>query len=185
MEMKATQQLRDEHEGVKIMLSIIGQVCQQLEATGKLNTEHFEGILQFLKVFVDKCHHGKEEELLFPALVAVGVPEDGPIAVMLREHEMGRNYVKAMSTAFSGYTARDISSSKGILQNAYDYISLLKDHIEKENNVLFVMADNLLSEKRQEELFEGFEKIEEDRIGVGKHEEFHGLLKKLSGIYLD
>jgi hypothetical protein len=47
------------------------------------------------------------------------------------------------------------------------------------------MADSLLSEQSQDELFEGFEKIEEDRIGVGKHEEFHGLLKKLSGIYLD
>jgi len=118
-------------------------------------------------------------------LVAVGVPEDGPIAVMLHEHEMGRNYVKAMSTAFAGYMTGDISSSKDVLEDAHGYISLLRDHIEKENNVLFVMADNLLSEKRQDELFEGFEKIEEDRIGVGKHEEFHGLLKKLSGIYLN
>jgi hemerythrin-like domain-containing protein len=185
MEMKATQQLRDEHEGVQMMLSIIGQVCQQLEATGKLNTEHFERILEFLKVFVDKCHHGKEEELLFPALIAVGVPADGPIAVMLHEHQMGRNYVKAMSTAFFKYVAADVSLSKDVLQNAHGYISLLREHIEKENSVLFVMADNLLSEKRQDELFEGFEKIEEDRIGVGKHEEFHGLLKKLSGIYLD
>ena len=183
--MKATQQLRDEHEGVKMMLSILEQVCQQLETAGNLNREDFAGILEFLKVFVDKCHHGKEEELLFPALVAVGVPEEGPIAVMLHEHEMGRNYVKAMSTGFAGYMAGDISSSEYVLQNAHGYISLLRDHIEKENTVLFVMADSLLSEKRQDELFEGFEKIEEDRIGVGRHEEFHGLLKKLSGIYLD
>ena len=56
---------------------------------------------------------------------------------------------------------------------------------EKENNVLFVVADSRLSEKRQDELFEGFEKIEVDRIGVGKHEEFHGLLEKLSGVYLN
>jgi hemerythrin-like domain-containing protein len=183
MEMKATQQLRDEHEGVKIMLNIIEQVCQKLQATGNLNGEHFEGILEFLKVFVDKCHHGKEEELLFPALVAVGVPEDGPIAVMLHEHQMGRNYVKAIGTAFAGYKTGEIFSSKGVLQNAHGYISLLREHIEKENDVLFVMADNLLPEKRQDELFEGFEKIEEERIGVGRHEEFHGLLKKLSGIY--
>jgi len=182
--MKATQQLRDEHEGLKIMLSILEQVCQQLEAVGSLNKEHFEGILEFLKVFVDKCHHGKEEELLFPALVDVGVPKDGPIAVMLHEHEMGRHYVKSMSEAYATYRAGDESSSKDIRQNAHGYILLLKDHIEKENTVLFVMADSLLSEKRQGELFDGFEKIEVERIGVGKHEEFHGLLKKLSGIYL-
>ncbi len=183
--MKATQQLKDEHEGVKIMLSIIEQVCRQLEAVGSLNEGHFEGILEFLKVFVDKCHHGKEEDLLFPALIAVGVPKEGPIAVMLHEHEIGRNYVKAISEAYAIYMAGDKFSSKDIMQNAYGYISLLKDHIEKENNVLFVMADSHLSDKIQDELFEGFEKIEEERIGVGKHDEFHRLLEKLSGIYLN
>src|SRR6202142_3792491 len=182
--MKATQQLKDEHEGIKIMLSILEQVSRKLEATGNLNKEHFDGILEFLKVFVDKCHHAKEEELLFPALVAAGVPKDGPIAVMLHEHEMGRNYIKMMNAAFVEYMAGDISLSKDIMQNIHGYVSLLRDHIEKENNVLFVMADNLLSEKRQDELLEGFEKIEEERIGVGKHEEFHGLIKKLSGLYL-
>jgi hemerythrin-like domain-containing protein len=183
--MKATQQLKDEHEGVNLMLRILGQVCRQLETTENLNKEHFESILEFLKVFVDKCHHGKEEDLLFPALVAVGIPQDGPIAVMLHEHEMGRKYVRAMSNVFARYMAEDKSASKDIIQNSQSYIALLRDHIEKENNVLFVMADNRLSEKKQEELLEGFEKIEEERIGVGKHEEFHGLLEKLSGIYLE
>jgi hemerythrin-like domain-containing protein len=183
--MKATQQLKDEHEGVKIMLSILEQVCRHLEAVGNPNREHFEGILEFLKVFVDKCHHGKEEDLLFPALIAVGVPKEGPIAVLLHEHEMGRHYVKTMGEAYAAYIAGDKSKSKEIMQNGHGYISLMKDHIEKENNVLFVMADSRLSEKRQDELFEGFEKIEEERIGVGKHEEFHGLLKRLSGAYLN
>jgi len=182
--MKATQQLKDEHEGIKIMLSILGEVSRQLETTGNLNKEHFDGILEFLKVFVDKCHHAKEEELLFPALVVAGVPKDGPIEVMLNEHETGRNYIKAMNAAFEEYIAGDMSLSANIMQNIHGYSSLLRDHIEKENAVLFVMADKLLSEEKQDELLEGFEKIESERIGVGKHEEFHGLLKKLSGIYL-
>ena len=183
--MKATKQLRNEHEGVKIMLRILEQVCKQLESKGSLNKEHFESILEFLKVFVDTCHHGKEEDLLFPALEAVGVPKEGPITTALHQHELGRTYVKAMNNAFSAFATGDRSSSQDIAQNAQDYISLLKDHIEMENNVLFVAADNRLSRKMQDELFEGFEKIEEQRIGVGKHEEFHGLLKHLSQIYLD
>jgi len=183
--MKATQQLKDEHEGVKVMLHILGEVCRQLETTGNLNQEHFESILEFLSVFVDKCHHGKEEELLFPALEAAGIPKYGPISVMLHEHQVGRNYVKAMSEAFAGYKRGNKSLSQGIIHNAHDYIFLLDNHIVKENNVLFVMADNRLSEIIHDELFEGFEKIEEERIGIGKHEEFHGLLEKLSGIYLN
>ena len=183
--MKATQQLKDEHEGIKIMLRILEQVCRQLESVENLNTEHFKGILEFLRVFVDRCHHGKEEELLFPALIAAGVPKEGPIAIMLREHEIGRNYVKAMSQTHAAYLAGDRSSSKDIVQNARGYIALLKDHIEKENKVIFVTADSRLSEKIQNQLFEGFEKIEAERIGVGRHEEFHDLLEKLSGIYLN
>lgn len=183
--MKATQQLKNEHEGVKIMLNILGKVCQKLETTGNVSKDHFEGILEFLKVFVDKCHHGKEEELLFPALEAAGVPKDGPIAVMLQEHELGRAYAKTIGEAFVFYLTGDRSSPEDIIKNAHAYISLLNAHIEKENNVLFVMADKLLSEAKQDELFEGFEKIEVERIGVGKHEEFHHLLEQLSGLYLN
>jgi hemerythrin-like domain-containing protein len=182
--MKATQQLKDEHEGVKVMLGILDQVYRKLESTGNLHTEHFEKILEFLKVFVDKCHHGKEEELFFPALETAGIPKDGPIAVMLYEHEMGRKYIRAMSDAFAQYLKKDKSAAANISQHAKNYIELLTEHIEKENNILFAMADSRLSKKTQDELFSGFEKIEELQIGAGKHEEFHALLTSLGSIYL-
>jgi hemerythrin-like domain-containing protein len=182
--MKATQQLRDEHEGVMLMLRILGEVSRQLDSTGTVHKEHFEDLLEFLRVFVDKCHHGKEEELLFPALVHVGIPQDGPIAVMLFEHEMGRKYIRVMTDAFERHKMKDASAAAAIAQNAQDYIALLTDHINKENNILFAMADDRLSEKAQEELFDGFEKIEASRIGAGKHEEFHALLHKLEDLYL-
>ncbi|MDP2854031.1 MAG: hemerythrin domain-containing protein [Smithellaceae bacterium] len=182
--MKATQQLKNEHDGVRLMLRILGEVSRQLDFEGHVPNEHFEDILEFLKVFVDKCHHGKEEELLFPALTKVGIPQDGPIAVMLFEHEMGRKYIRVMTDAFERHKLKDASAAPAIAQNAQDYIALLTDHIDKENNILFAMADDRLSEKAQEELFDGFEKIEESRIGVGKHEEFHALLHKLGDLYL-
>lgn len=183
--MKATQQLKEEHEGVKVMLDIIERVSKQLEETGKLNQEHFEKILGFLKTFVDQCHHGKEEELLFPALEVAGVPKDGPIKVMLQEHDLGRNYVRAMRDALARFGTGEKSASRDMVQNAAGYITLLRAHIEKENHVLFAMGDRLLPEKTQDALYEGFEKIEAERIGIGKHEEFHRLLEGLSGIYLN
>ncbi|PKN06213.1 MAG: hemerythrin [Deltaproteobacteria bacterium HGW-Deltaproteobacteria-7] len=182
--MKATEQLRNEHEGVLLMLRILGEVSRQLETTGTIHNEHLENILEFLKIFVDKCHHGKEEELLFPALVHVGIPQDGPIAAMLFEHEMGRKYIRVMTDAFDRHKLKDASAAEAIVRNAQDYIALLTDHIDKENNILFAMADDRLSPEAQEKLFEGFEKIEESRIGSGKHEEFHSLLHKLADFYL-
>jgi hemerythrin-like domain-containing protein len=167
---KATEQLKDEHEDVMLMLRILGEVSRQLESTGTVSNKHFESMIEFLKVFADKCHHGKEKELLFPALVKVGIPQDDPIAVMLFEHEMGRKYIRVMTDAFERYKLKDVSAASAIAQNAQAYIALLNDHIEKENNILFATADDRLSEKTQDELFDGFEKIEEMMIGAGKHE---------------
>ncbi len=182
--MKATRQLRDEHEDVMLMLRILGEVGRRFNVGESVNPDHFAGILEFLKVFVDKCHHGKEEELLFPALVHIGIPQDGPIAVMLYEHEMGRKYIRVMTDAFERYHFKDSSAAAAIAQHVVDYIELLTDHIDKENKILFAMADDRLSPEKQNELFDGFEKIESSRVGPGKHEEFHALLTGLREIYL-
>ncbi|HOC45610.1 MAG: hemerythrin domain-containing protein [Syntrophorhabdaceae bacterium] len=182
--MKATQDLKDEHEGIKVMLSILEKVSEKLETTRGIDKGHFDGILEFLTIFVDKCHHGKEEDLLFPAMTAASDQVKAPVAVMRAEHETGRGYIGAMARAYDAYLKGDRSVSGNIAENARGYISLLGAHIEKENNILFEMADRLFSEEKQNELWEGFEKIEEERIGRGKHEEFHGLLDRLSEIYL-
>ena len=181
--MKATRQLRDEHEGIRVMLNILEKVCGKLEKTGAMENEHLEGILEFLAVFVDKCHHAKEEDVLFPAMIAASDEAKAPAAAMRAEHETGRGYIGSMSRAYAAYAQGDASSSDEIVHNARAYIALLRDHMLKENDVILEVADKIFSDEKQDELFEGFEKIEEERIGRGKHEEFHRLLHKLSGIY--
>jgi len=182
--MKATQQLEEEHEGIDIMLDILGRVCRHLDMTGNLGKNHFFGILDFLKVFVDKCHHSKEEMLLIPAMEAAGAKKDGTLSVILHEHKISRGYVRAMDQGFKELIQGNNAASQKIIFNSHLYISLMKEHIEKENNYLFRMADSLLTEEMQDLLFEGFEKIEEEQIGAGRHEKFHEFLEILSGIYL-
>jgi hemerythrin-like domain-containing protein len=64
-------------------------------------------------------------------------------------------------------------------------IRLLDEHISKEDNVLFPLAEKHLSDRKQAELYEGFEKIEVEKIGPGKHDEFHKLLDHLENAYLE
>lgn len=181
--MVPTEQLKTEHEGIKLMLKIPDKVCSKPE---EINHEHFAKMLEFLKVFVDKCHHGKEEDLLIPAMVEAGVPKDkGAIKFTLMEHVEGRGYVKGMSEAFDKLKNGDRQAPGKIDENAKNYITLLIKHIDKEDNILFPLADKVLSQAKQTELEEGFEKLEVDRIGLGKHEEFHQLLHQLKEIYLD
>jgi len=183
--MKATQQLKDEHEGIKLMLMIMEKISNDLKNGKELNSDHYGKIIDFIKGFADKCHHGKEEDILFPAMVNHGVPnEGGPIAVMLNEHQLGREHVKSLSSSFEDFKAGNKSASMGIISSSMGYVQLLRNHIEKENNILFMMADKVLNEAEQDEIFEAFEKLEVEKIGIGKHEEYHHLLKELKTIYL-
>ncbi len=186
MNTKASQQLREEHEGIHIMLQIMEAMRKQARNSGHLDKAHFAAILDFLKGFVDHCHHAKEEELLFPALEAAGVAKDGgPIGMMLHEHALGRTLVKALGESFAELSGNvDKSALKGISRNVQEYISLLSEHILKENGILFDMADHMLSEMQQKELQDGFERIETERVGEGKHEAFHKLIHTLNDVYL-
>jgi hemerythrin-like domain-containing protein len=91
------EDLRAEHEGILLMLRILERVCERMVPGGRLDVIHLDQIMELFIVFVDRCHHGKEEEFLFPALEEAGIPrEGGPIGVMLKEHAAGRTCVRQM-----------------------------------------------------------------------------------------
>lgn len=183
--MKATDELKKEHEGIELMLRVLQTVADKFKRGERVNTEHLDGIVEFLSIFVDKCHHGKEEEFLFPALEIAGVPrEGGPIGVMLSEHEQGRKLVARLKDAVTGYKSGDNANAARAQLIINEYVTLLTQHIAKENTVLFPMADAKLDSNKDTELFEAFEQLERERIGVGKHDEFHALLDQLQDTYL-
>lgn len=183
--MEATQELKNEHEGILLMLRILDAVSTKMNTGEKIQTDHLDGMVEFFRVFVDKCHHGKEEDFLFPAMEKAGVTrENGPIEVMLSEHTMGRSLVNRISEAITQYKSENESAPDEFGTASAEYIALLTRHIDKENNILFPMADMRLTSQDDKYLMEAFEKLEHDRIGPGKHEEFHNLLNRLEQIYL-
>lgn len=182
--MNATEQLRAEHDGILTMLEILEEICERMTAGKKANLDHLEKIVEFLSVFADQCHHGKEEGLLFPALEKAGIPrEGGPIGVMLTEHDHGREHIRNMRKALAELK-EGREGEERFVEAATGYIELLRNHIQKENNVLFIMAEKSLSESEQESLLDQFETLEKEKIGIGRHEAFHRLMDELAGIYL-
>ncbi|MGB9615708.1 MAG: hemerythrin domain-containing protein [Desulfomonilaceae bacterium] len=184
--MKATDQLRAEHEGIGTMLKVLNKIISQVASEPNSEIDHLRDVLEFLKVFVDRCHHGKEEDLLFPAMEAAGVPnKGGPIGQMLVEHAQGRELVAAMDEGLRAFQNHVPEADGQIREHGKSYCDLMSQHILKENSMLFPIADSLLSSQQQDELFDGFEKLEEDRIGKGMHEQYHLLLETLANLYLD
>ncbi|MEE9166696.1 MAG: hemerythrin domain-containing protein [Candidatus Neomarinimicrobiota bacterium] len=182
--MSPTDQLKVEHEAIQSMLDILERICEKLDSEEDVDTTHPDKIIEFFRVFADKCHHGKEEAHLFPAMEQAGIPRHGgPVGVMLVEHDTGRAYVKGMAEGAKSYTPGEPGSSAQFVENAKHYIELLRQHIDKENNVLFPMADASIPLDRQTELLKDFDRVEHEVVGEGQHEKFHRLLEELQSIY--
>jgi hemerythrin-like domain-containing protein len=176
---QAIADLRNEHEAILSALNILEKMAADAETGAPVEPKDIQSFIGFLKEFADKCHHGKEEGLLFPAMIGAGVPDrGGPIGVMMSEHDTGRHFIHEMEDAIAPAfdPARFAKAARG-------YIALLRAHIQKENMVLFPMAEKVLSEPVLANLYEGFEAHEENVIGHGRHEELHAMLHELQEKY--
>ena len=178
--MSATDELRTDHRAIERMLGVLEAAAHRLEQGERVRPEVFRQGVDFVRNFADRCHHAKEEENLFPRMEARGVPrQGGPLGVMLFEHDQGRAYVGAIAGAIDASEADGRSAALTIAENARGYVDLLRGHIAKEDNVLFPMADRVLSPADQTELEQRFEQIETERMGPGVHERYHRLLDEL------
>jgi hemerythrin-like domain-containing protein len=182
--MKPTQELIAEHNAVLVALQLLEKVETAITAKNEQAPEHLGQLLDFLKGFVDRCHHGKEEDVLFPELERRGVMrEGGPIGVMLMEHDVGRGHVRTMSDGLDRLRRGKADAVTAIRESARAYRDLLRAHIHKENNILYPMADQLVPDDVAGRMVEQFEEIERDRVGEGKHEAYHAMLHHLKDLY--
>ncbi len=96
-----TGMLREEHQLILRVLDVVQSLLEKGDA-GEWDFDAWDDCVAFFRLFADACHHGKEEDLLFPELEARGMPRDsGPIAVMLSEHKQGRALVAQMAGALT------------------------------------------------------------------------------------
>jgi hemerythrin-like domain-containing protein len=104
---------------------------------------------------------------------------------MLKEHELGRSYIRGLLQGTTDYkTGNNKQAVAVIAENIRNYSDLLTRHIDKEDNILYPIAEKSFSAEQNDKLLQGFAEIEEKRVGTGKHEEFHQMLHRLQKIYL-
>lgn len=142
--MTPTKRLEQEHEQILALLTVLEHLARRLR-DGERPLPELEECLQLLRTFADDAHHGKEERHLFPALNASGLPRhSGPVAVMLLEHDAGRSELSDMSSALVDLGRGEEEGAGRFARAASRYVGLLRDHIDKENDVLFPIACELL-----------------------------------------
>ena len=136
--------------------------------------------LDFFRNFADGCHHAKEEELLFPLLEQRGIPrEHGPVGCMLREHVQGRKCLAEIRANVDAARDGSADASAAVRAAALDYVGLLRQHIDKEDNILFQMAIRALSPEDERQLAERFVEPSNPRLSPDVRRHYEALADTL------
>lgn len=178
--MNPIETLMHEHDVILLVAGAARREAAAIRQGQSFRREKVEQILDFVRTFADACHHGKEEDLLFTRLETKGFSREmGPVAVMLFEHEQGRGYVRQAAANLDAAAAGDANAARAVADGLAGWADLIEQHIDKENNVLFPMAQQVLAKAELEELEAGFEKVERERF-AGAHERYHTLAHELA-----
>ena len=178
--MRATEILMEEHRAIERVLCSLERASTRLSRGEDVYLRFFSGCSAFFRGFVDGCHHKKEEQFLFPALVENGLPKDtGPVAIMLAEHAQGRHLAQLLGTASLQLQAGDERRREQVIHSASDYIKLFRQHIYKEEFLLSPLAERLIPVEQQANLGKSFENMHVAEYGEDVHEKYFGLAERL------
>jgi hemerythrin-like domain-containing protein len=171
----AIDDLRHEHDAILFALGILERMVAMAGSGALPDAGDSLSLLAIFEIFVGRCHQGKEEGMLFPALEAAGVSRDGgPIGQMLRDHEECRGCLARMT--------RSIPSAEGLEAFALEargFVSGQRLHILKENEILFPMAERVLGFSALDGIGRGFEEFEDKYIDARRH---LAVLSSLAGL---
>lgn len=161
MKKNITQALIDEHKLILKMISLLERNAPRTAAGTYSNWQFYLDGVDFIRNFADRFHHAKEEDVLFEALITNGMPRaNSPIAAMLMEHDQGRTFVKAMETAARNALEGQNNREQIIADNALAYAALLREHIAKEDEILYPLAERVIPDTMRDAIIDGYSAAE-------------------------
>ena len=156
---KPTKILSDEHQNILKIINTLTKECTNLKSGKQLDKDFFTTAIDFIRNYADKFHHAKEEDILFVEMCKDEAKiHCNPTQQMLYEHDLGRDFIKKLGR----WVEED--NNGVIIENARGYAHLLQEHIFKEENILYPMADEALKQKVKNEILEKFKQVEQRLI---------------------
>ncbi|NCP04009.1 MAG: cation-binding protein [Deltaproteobacteria bacterium] len=171
-----TQMLVEEHRLILRMIALVEQNTKRMEEGRFRDWQFFLDAVDFIRNYADRFHHAKEEEVLFVALVENGMPaKNSPIEAMQLEHDQGRALVRSLEEAASLALAGASGHIPAIAAGAKGYAALLRGHIDKEDTILYPLAERLLPAEVRQSLLAAYARAEAERPQL--EEKYHQLVK--------
>jgi len=181
MKQDITQRLKDEHQLILRMLALLEKNAKLTEEGSFHDYRFYLDGVDFIRNYADRFHHAKEEDVLFEALVENGMPRaNSPIAAMLMEHDLGRAFVRGMEEAATRALNGEPGQDEAIVTNARGYLELLREHISKEDDILYPLAERVIPVEMRDGIVAGYQKAE-DKAAKGLEEHYRGIVEGYEG----
>jgi len=178
--MEAIETLMSEHRIIERGIDALAAFADETRRRTSDDKQELGRFVEFIREFADACHHGKEEDILFKAMVEAGFPsQGGPIAAMLHEHDVGRAFVKRLADLAAQAAPWSGEDREALAEAAHGYANLLRQHIHKEDAILYPMAEQHLPPQAMQRVDEACRRYEEEKTGSGEHERLHRLAEEL------
>lgn len=170
MKTDVTRVMVEEHRLILRMIALVEQQAALVEAGHSQDWQFFLDAVDFIRNYADRFHHAKEEDVLFVALVANGMPaRQSPIEAMHLEHEQGRTHVRALEEAARRMAGGGHGEEAAIVLHARGYAQLLRSHIDKEDHILYPLAERVLPEALRPAMVTAYAAAEERTPGLAEH----------------
>jgi len=143
-----------EHRLIERMIALIGKRANAGERSGEIDPLFIDAAVDFIRVYADRTHHGKEEEILFRDLSSRDLSDDDRRVMneLVEEHKLGRRTVAALVAATSDYRRGDSGSLATIVAKLRFLAEFYPKHIEKEDKVFFPASMKYFDDAERESM---------------------------------
>jgi hemerythrin-like domain-containing protein len=161
------------------MLSVIKNVLSEIEAKHAVDPVFIDTAVDFIRVYADRTHHGKEEDILFRELKNKQLTAEdlNIMEELIEEHVFGRQTTKSLVEANTRYRNGDQSALNDIADNLQTLVEFYPRHIEKEDKVFFPSSRNYFSDEEDQAILTAFMEFDRNMI----HEKYESLVDGFEG----
>jgi len=155
-----------EHRLIERMVRIMQARLEQTRQEGKVDPAFVDTAVDFIKTYADRCHHGKEEDILFAGLgkKKLSAEHRRIMKELIEEHKMGRNTVKKLTEAKEGYVQGRQDAIKDIVGNMEVLVRFYPKHIEKEDKHFFIPCMDYFTQRQRNEMLRAMEEFDRNTI---------------------
>jgi hemerythrin-like domain-containing protein len=175
--MQARGPLMIEHRLIERMITIINDATLQIESTHKVDSVFVDTAVDFIRMYADRTHHGKEEDILFRDLRkrSLSAEDLRVMEELVEEHIFGRQTTKALVEANTRYRNGDESALADIVSKLRTLVDFYPKHIEKEDKVFFPASRAYFTNEEDQAMLSEFWEFDRRMI----HEKYESLVEGL------